>query len=357
MICFQGVMVCRAWGLGTSAMPVSRRTLSLAWYACFMAACLPRRFSATRGTGCRLPPRPAARRASPRCLPRWRCPGRWSLRAGCRPVRLSTRHPPPWWAGHAPGPRCAGRRPVDGWRCGSRNGGRRRHGCRNGWGLRPGRSCRSWRNSPCRSRHGARSRNIVAGWRWCARPSGARPGGGRHRARPRRRRGCWKSRKGGGNGRDRPGGRGHDWRHTTRRAAFFLSRYPWVLFLWGQRYGFLLYFRGKWCFFGISSYLCTNSQAHAESFAQLAEEGCGRGGNIQLRRMFTVRFVFDTSELRNFMNHRRDKATVDVRGICLCFQCTLSEGYADSSYTYRRGLLRCSFCGDGQCEGLEVWDE
>ena len=26
-------------------------------------------------------------------------------------------------------------------------------------------------------------------------------------------------------------------------------------------------------------------------------------------------------------------------------------------YTYRRGLLRCSFDSDGQCEGLNAWDE
>ena len=25
-------------------------------------------------------------------------------------------------------------------------------------------------------------------------------------------------------------------------------------------------------------------------------------------------------------------------------------------YTYRRGLLRCSFNSDGQCEGLLAWD-
>ena len=91
-------------------------------------------------------------------------------------------------------------------------------------------------------------------------------------------------------------------------------------------------------------------------------EGRGREGTY-MRRTFTGRIVFDTSELRKLLSHSQSKAAVDVRGICPSSQCTfinlsvpLLKGML-GWHTYRRGLLRCSFYYDGQCEGLEVWDE
>ena len=40
--------------------------------------------------------------------------------------------------------------------------------------------------------------------------------------------------------------------------------------------------------------------------------------------------------------------------VSLCF--LFPEGVWGLLYTYRRGLLRCSFDSDGQCEGLNAWD-
>ena len=66
--------------------------------------------------------------------------------------------------------------------------------------------------------------------------------------------------------------------------------------------------------------------------------------------------------VRNFANFNlaKDKATVDALWVCGIQACAVSVRFrmvAWSIYTYRRGLLRCSFWQDGQCEGLESRNE
>ena len=51
-----------------------------------------------------------------------------------------------------------------------------------------------------------------------------------------------------------------------------------------------------------------------------------------MRRTFTGRIVFDTSELRKLLSHSQSKAAVDVRGICPSSQCTFTKRYAGLAY-------------------------
>lgn len=64
-----------------------------------------------------------------------------------------------------------------------------------------------------------------------------------------------------------------------------------------------------------------------------------------------LRFCLGCAKLRKFNTQPRDRATVDVCGICLYPLCTMTNS-AQSCFTYRRGLLRCLSLVEGQCEGL-----
>ena len=66
--------------------------------------------------------------------------------------------------------------------------------------------------------------------------------------------------------------------------------------------------------------------------------------------------------VRNFANSNlaKDKATVDVLWVCFIHSHAVSVRSSMEAWrmnTYRRGLLRCSFWQDGQCEGLESRNE
>lgn len=53
----------------------------------------------------------------------------------------------------------------------------------------------------------------------------------------------------------------------------------------------------------------------------------------------------------------KDKATVDVYGYVIYSWCTFYVWRCAKTYTYMRGLLRCSFNMYRQCESILAWNE
>ena len=85
---------------------------------------------------------------------------------------------------------------------------------------------------------------------------------------------------------------------------------------------------------------------------------CGADGvgTAYSGKAFIRRFVFWLYRTSQLLNPVKNKATVDALWVCfisaLGVSARLYVAYGGRIYTYRRGLLRCSFNWIGQCEGL-----
>jgi hypothetical protein len=90
---------------------------------------------------------------------------------------------------------------------------------------------------------------------------------------------------------------------------------------------------------------------HADDFCKVGWVG----SYIMKKRLLTLHL--DVLKLRNFQIVVRDVATVDAHGYVISLYAGYAIGVVRIGLSYRRGLLRCSFNYDGQCEGLRTWDE
>ena len=90
-------------------------------------------------------------------------------------------------------------------------------------------------------------------------------------------------------------------------------------------------------------------------------------GKNSFSESVTWRFCSDVLELRNFLKHRRNRATVVTRMYAFVYphapaQPLLTRGCAQVNVyiyltAYGVGLLLCLFCDARQCEGLKTWNE
>ena len=102
--------------------------------------------------------------------------------------------------------------------------------------------------------------------------------------------------------------------------------------------------------FHIFAYLCL-VPSPMPSFMGADGVGTAYSGKAFIRRF--VFWLYRTSQL---LNPVKNKATVDALWVCFIsafgVSVRLCTAYMGRIYTYRRGLLRCSFNWIGQCEGL-----
>ena len=79
------------------------------------------------------------------------------------------------------------------------------------------------------------------------------------------------------------------------------------------------------------------------------------GGDGNMKTAFTYALWLAILNFAN-SNDQPDKATVDAHRVCY-LNLYPRRILAVTGFAYRRGLLRCSFCWFGQCEGLGLRDE
>ena len=92
------------------------------------------------------------------------------------------------------------------------------------------------------------------------------------------------------------------------------------------------------------------------SLADAPFVGADGVGTAYSGKAFIRRFVFWLYRTSQLLNPVKNKATVDALWVCfisaLGVSVRLCTAHRGRIYTYRRGLLRCSFNWIGQCEGL-----
>lgn len=94
--------------------------------------------------------------------------------------------------------------------------------------------------------------------------------------------------------------------------------------------------------------------ANADRHAVPRSWASGREADIFLKRRLSKRFISWFLELRNFSIVIKNETTIERPWICKQLLAEIGM-ILHNRLTYMRGLLRCSFNYDGQCEGLRNW--
>ena len=91
------------------------------------------------------------------------------------------------------------------------------------------------------------------------------------------------------------------------------------------------------------------------------EVGWMAGNDILETGVYYGALFLTHQESRKFSITVKDEATVDVQCVIWYYliadYCLYGSSRGKIRYHIMRGLLRCSFNCDGQCESLRTWDE